>query len=180
MEKPVRHTSNVSGVCGFTHDGLLACVGGAKLNPGSHGMPTIKADREQALEAIGNYTCPPVKMVMLLLNRTDRQHVLKVNQQRYPDMIAMPSVDGLDRPAARQAWRDLGIRFLHLHPSQPRSFGAFACHLSYLRALRYQVEKSIPLMLTLEVRRLNADCLLTMPYLLRKRSQDLLISASFL
>jgi hypothetical protein len=138
--------------CGRTHDGFIACTGGAKLAPGSGGMPVTKISREQLLAAAGRGSgerCKP-HFVMMLMNRTDRISIFKRNQKRTPDIVSVPAVDGVDREGALNYWRELGIRFHQLHGSQPRSFGAFACHLSYLRALRYQVDQRIPLMLTIE------------------------------
>ena len=85
--------------------------------------------------------CSPIEHVQILLPAdASRRGIYEDNRVTLRSNLRfMRAVDGQDHQAALTAWRALGIKFVRNHASTRHSYGQFACTLSKLYLLAWQV-----------------------------------------
>ena len=120
-------------------------------------MPVIATTRNNIMAFNANRTCPQIRFIETVLNRTDRLHwheqnakLARANGKRPYTVEMIPASDGKDVTTMLQQWRELGIRFVTLWNGQKRAIGALGCNLSYLRALKRQLDEQIPYLMAME------------------------------
>ena len=103
-----------------------------RLGVNKHGAAIAVVNRSEIVNGAERADCPQVQHAVLLLTSLPLRVRLfqRNNRTLGGELRYFRAVDGLDREAALQSWRALGVRFLHNHPSTRRSFGQFACTLS--------------------------------------------------
>uniref|UniRef100_A0A7S3BZ81 Uncharacterized protein n=1 Tax=Haptolina ericina TaxID=156174 RepID=A0A7S3BZ81_9EUKA len=108
-----------------------------------------RLNASKVLTAISARACPPVSATVLLYADDDeRVQLFRRNQALVPELTSFSSVNGMDHAQVLCTWRELGVRFVK--QQQGRSFGALACTLTKLLALRWQVRNKVPFMIMLE------------------------------
>ena len=134
--------------------------------------PSRKIHFSDVERAIAEGPCPLlsslVHVTLLLGNAPGRVKMFHRNQALLKPFgitsTRIPAVDGLNHSVALHSWRELGVRFVSNSRYSPKSFGAFSCTLSHIRALRWQVQNRVPLAMVFEddVRILNVTRFLAM------------------
>lgn len=129
------------------------CLGGM---PARKDLPVLVLNFTAIADHVASVNCPVVRYITTLLNRNDtnRLHAANVEAaKRRADgfrVEALPASDAADSTALLEQWRDLGVHFVRLSPTSPRSGGQFGCQLSFMRALKMQLDQQIPYMLVME------------------------------
>jgi hypothetical protein len=133
---------------------LFACYG-AKAKFGD--MPVHMCHNRTYLDEMmhtisaNKLRCPAIRYAVSLINSSDVRRSLYVhNRKKLPSLQVVHSIDATDTDGTLAYWRQLGVPFITLHKSHPRSNGQFASQLTYIKALIQQHEQRIPFMYLIE------------------------------
>ena len=90
-----------------------------------------------------------VKTVILSLQRGDRDDIIKANQELFPDIHVIKSVNGYDAVETRKELAELNISFYKLDEGF-ETYGTLANWITKVKMLKQQVVEGYPYMIMLE------------------------------